>query len=527
MYYNCSLRTSVLMMLGVLFFSCRKDDLQESPPVPGPLPGAGINKIPDSVFLYAQQIYYWNQQLPTYEKFDPGKYANDNSKAPLDILKEELFDITRYAVNPATQLSFEYNPFHPAATKYSTIIDTRNPAGTDNITITAASLKTLGRNYGFTLAALDNNDIRLLCVYKDSPAAVMGLKRGDRVRSINGRIATTTEDFYSFVKKAMEDPVIRLTVVDPVSTQEKNITVTSTLQAQNPLIRDTIFNIGNISTGYLVYDRFTAEDNTRTYLEPVFDRFEKQHITELIVDLRYNGGGFQNTCKYLANRIAPAAANGRVMFKEYYNSLMQQGKASILGNQYLLDQTGKPIMIGEKKITLLDIDFSVEKNTTLFEKEGGPGNLKRIFFIVSEETASASELLINILKPYMDVKLIGVSAAGGQVRTYGKPVGFFDINIDRYKIYMSLYHDKNANDEGDFFNGMPADITTIENPVIDFGDLRDPALRSAFAWITPGYPFPAAEQLRTAIGTFSRRMIYRQGAGQPGLIRQVSDLHLR
>lgn len=507
----------------MLFCACRKNDQ----PSPSPETGTGINKVLDSVFLYAQQIYYWNDQLPSYDKFAPGKYAQGSAKNNLDILQSELFDITRYATNPATQLSFEYNIHQPDIPKYSTILDFINPSGTNNNPVTAASLKSIGRNFGLSLVAMNNNEIRILTVNKDAPAAIAGMKRGNIVKSVNDRIATTSEEFYRFVKKATEDPVIHFTIADPVSGVEKKVTLSSTVPIQNPLFKDTVINIGNVSTGYLAYDRFTGESNTRAYLEPVFNRFEAHHITELIIDLRYNGGGYQSTCQYLANRLVPAADNGKVMFREYYNSMMQQGKASILANQPIVDNAGNPVMIGAKKATLLDVDYSLKANTTVFEKEGGLGQLKRIFFIVSDATASASELLINSLKPYMDVKLIGVSFSGGNVKTYGKPVGFFDISIDKYKIYMSLYNDKNARDEGDFFDGIPADISVIDNPVIDFGDLRDPSLRSAFAIIAPGHPLPAAELLRKSMGNFSVKTIYKYEQALPGLIKETSKLHLK
>lgn len=523
MKYPSSLLIGCWMISVVLFCSCKKNDQ----PVPPPEGGTGINKILDSVFLYAQQVYYWNDQLPSYDKFAPEKYAAEPSKSNLDLLQTELFDITRYAINPVTQQSFEYNIHQPEIPKYSTILDFMNPSGANNNPVTAASLKTIGRNFGFSLVAMDNNDIRILTVNRDAPAALSGLKRGDIIKSVNDHMAATSEAFYSFIKKATEDPLIHFTVADAVSGVEKKVTLSATVPVQNPLFKDTVFNIGNVSTGYLAYDRFTGESNTRAYLEPVFNRFEAQHITELIIDLRYNGGGFQSTCQYLANRLVPAVDNEKVMFREYYNPLMQQGKASILANQPIVDDAGNPIMIGEKKATLLDVDYSLKANTTLFEKEGGIGNLKRIFFIVSDATASASELLINSLKPYMDVKLIGVSFSGGHVSTYGKPVGFFDININKYKIYMSLYHDKNANDEGAFFDGIPADISVIDNPAVDFGDLRDPSLRSAFAIIAPGYRLPAVELLRKPVTGFRGRTIYKYDQAFPGLIKETRKLHFK
>lgn len=213
-------------------------------------------------------------------------------------------------------------------------------------------------------------------------------------------------------------------------------------------------------------------------MEPVLQDFNYQGISELIIDLRYNTGGFENTVVYLANQICEQRLNGKVMFTEHYNQMMQEGKADILSNQLLRGNDNQPIYINGKPATLNDIDYSVNANTVLFEKHDGPTDIRRIYFIISEQTASASELLISILKPYIDVKLIGVSLDGrSTVRTYGKPVGFFDISINKYKMFMAMYQTKNAIGDGDYFEGFLADNAVIDDPKYDFGSSDDPAIK--------------------------------------------------
>ncbi|MDO7744056.1 MAG: S41 family peptidase, partial [Pedobacter sp.] len=241
-----------------------------------------------------------------------------------------------------------------------------------------------------------------------------------------------------------------------------------------------VLSSGNRKIGFIAYNSFTDEGNSSRFLDPVFTEFSQKGISELIIDLRYNGGGYQNSVVYIANQICPTKARGAVMFTEHYNQMMQQGKAEILSKQLLRDSNNEPFYIDGRLATLYDIDYSEGANTVTFDTNNGLTAISKIYFIVSAQTASASELLINVLKPYTEVKLIGVSASGQQqVRTYGKPVGFFDIDIDKYELYVAMYQNKNANDEGDYYEGFLADYSTLDDPTHDFASLDDPAIQIA------------------------------------------------
>src|SRR5690606_20354560 len=82
---------------------------------------------------------------------------------------------------------------------------------------------------------------------------------------------------------------------------------------------------------------------------------------------------------------------------------------------------------------------------------------------------SAAEMLMQVFKPYMDVKVVGST-------TYGKPVGFFGINIDRYKVYYSSFHIRNASGEGDYYDGIIPGIPAADDIRYDFGDVREASL---------------------------------------------------
>src|SRR5690606_7967806 len=101
------------------------------------------------------------------------------------------------------------------------------------------------------------------------------------------------------------------------------------------------------------------------------------------------------------------------------------------------------------------------------------------YFIISGSTASASELLINNLKPYLHVKLIGD-------QSYGKPVGFFPIEIDNTTVYMSNFQTRNSNNEGNYFAGFSPDMRVIDDMTRDFGNPAEMCLSAALADIAGG-----------------------------------------
>lgn len=125
-----------------------------------------------------------------------------------------------------------------------------------------------------------------------------------------------------------------------------------------------------------------------------------------------------------------------------------------------------------------DIDYTVAGNTYSFSKIGSLTGVSNIVFLVSRNTASASELVINSLKPKMNVKLVGQT-------TYGKPIGFFPIRLqNRYEVFYSLFETKNSADQGGYFSGMVPDVSASENPTYQLGDEKEVYLARAISLLT-------------------------------------------
>ncbi|MDJ1482567.1 hypothetical protein QNI16_18835 [Cytophagaceae bacterium YF14B1] len=101
-------------------------------------------------------------------------------------------------------------------------------------------------------------------------------------------------------------------------------------------------------------------------------------------------------------------------------------------------------------------------------------NIRSVTFIVSGATALASELFINTLRPYLDVKLIGS-------QTYGKPVGFLGIHIDTYTLYIPNFSNVNAQGTTDYYTGFSPTITATDDVTHDFGDIEEECLATALS----------------------------------------------
>jgi C-terminal processing protease CtpA/Prc len=291
---------------------------------------------------------------------------------------------------------------------------------------------------------MSEGDLRVKLVEKQSPAGLAGVHRGWRITSINGNTNITTGNATFIVQNIYQSNNAKITFLKP-----DNSTVTMDLSASNyndqPVIIDTVYSINSKKIGYLAFNSFLG-DTTEIFNQysRIFGKFAAANVNDVIIDLRYNGGGYVSVQEKMADWLAPQSANGQVMMEQQFNNKYTQ--------------------------------YNSEDR---FSKLGNL-NLNRVFFIVSSSTASASELLINNLKPYMDVFLVGPS------KTYGKPVGFFPIPVGDWYIFPVSFRTTNKNGEGNYFNGIPVNSQVADGLDKDWGDIQESSLHSAISYITSG-----------------------------------------
>lgn len=310
----------------------------------------------------------------------------------------------------------------------------------------------------------DNKNAHLYVrmVDENSSAYKAGIRRGDHIMSINGNTNfdynTQRAQNFKGINDALgsENMTIKWKKTDG---QEFEKALSSTQYSINPILSTWVKDIDNKKVGYFAFSSFVSIVNNqnqptalKTNLENTFATFENQGVKHLIVDLRYNGGGSTLTAEYIANRIAPSTATGKRMYYYKLNPFVQQE----LGDEFP------------------PVDF---------RKIGNLG-LTKVYFLVTSSSASASELLINSLKPYMDVQVIGSE------NTYGKPVGFWGIPIgkkgNQADIYVTSFQMFNASNFGDYFNGLTPNKLTREDFLKDFGDVEEGFIAEAIYHIKNG-----------------------------------------
>lgn len=486
------------LFAGLSLQACQKEDdlfvdtKADSGPEPG---GTRTEQTLDSIFLYAKEIYLWHDALPSYKDFNPRKYKNFGNG--IEGLEREVFDISQLKINEETGNPFEFVSASASYPKYSYLEEDDTFSGLGQSSIKMASNGT-ENDFGFGLASVSANDIRVRYVYPGSPAGNVNLSRADRLLKVNGReVRADSRSDIDYINSAMNEGSISITVE-----KQNGAVVTHNLMqtsyAVKPVFKTKVLSTATGKAGYLVFDTFTRLSATQAALDEAFSQFASAGVTDLVIDFRYNGGGYVHTAEYLCELIAPKSLEGSVIYTELYNDLMRSGKADILKNQILLDENNEPQKHMGRNATYADLDFTEAGNTNYFEKKGSLNNINSVVFIVTGNTASASELVINSLKPYMKVAIVGD-------KSYGKPVGFFGITIDKYKVYMPNFKTINSEGEGDYFDGFEPDVKANDDVRYDFGDPQEESLAMALAIIENGGSIPngrmASENARTASGT--------------------------
>ncbi len=471
-------------------YACKKSKAgSDENPNPVVANGTRDELTKDSIFLYSKELYYWYNSLPGYDTFKPRNFSSNET---------ELYALTQYSNNPQTGKPYEYvaNSTRP---KYSFIDYLDNSGKASSL---RADLNGTNNDYGFSVNYYTADDLRVTYVYPGSPADQQGLTRGCKVTSVNGRTNISYNSTnVNYLNSAIFGTAasISLTFTDLNGTS-KNVVVTRNSYKVNPILYKGVYTAGTKKVGYLVFNSFT-EDATAD-LVSAFSNFAAQGVSEMIVDLRYNGGGYISTASELINLMAPAAQTGNTMFTYYYSDYLTnlttaQRRASVLKNQPLLDENGKLQLfsntINGKYVSYADVDYSPTsaENIEKFAKAGSL-NISRVYFIVSGLTASASELTINCLRPVMDVKLIGQT-------TYGKPVGFFPIRIDKLDLYVPEFETKNQVGAGGYYAGMTVDKESGEDNRKAWGDDSETLLAYALQYAKTGsFNAPQAKVATTA-----------------------------
>ena len=234
--------------------------------------------------------------------------------------------------------------------------------------------------------------------HSGSPAEKAGLKRGDVILEVDGQEMNKSNYYNALFASPSVTLGVGRFLGKAYSGVEKTVEMQSVAMYEDPIVKTEVFDCGGKKVGYLAYTSFTFESCLGLY--DVCKEFKKQGVTELILDLRYNGGGYVFTEEALASMLAPEAEvkNKSVFETEIWN------------DEYMAYYKQK----GTDLNTYFRTSFNTKHNEKEYKFSTADANigLTKIYALVTESSASASEAILVGLMPYMDIEVIGKQTHG-------------------------------------------------------------------------------------------------------------------
>ncbi len=415
--------------------SCKKNLTDNTSPV---LPSTTVK---GWIYNNMQYWYYWTSQMP----------ANPDTT----LQTEPFFYSLLYNGTDGDRFSW----IEP---DYTTLINELNGV-----------TKEAGYDFRLYLASGSSTDVigQITYIKKGSPAETAGLKRGDIFPEINGT-QLTTSNYRTLLGATGSSYTLRVQHYDPVTKTllaDQVYNLNPVQLAEDPVLLDTVYTYNDKKVGYMVYNFFSPGVGTSTAYDEevnnVFTNFKSNGVNEVVLDLRFNGGGAISSAINLASLLVPAYTSSKIFVNFQYNTQVQADiiKEPSLGESYLHQKfVSKTSNIGN--------------------------NLTRLYVLTSNGTASASELIINGLRPYMDVILVGDT-------TYGKNVGSVTITDTKntsntwgmQPIVLKL---TNSFGQSDYTHGFAPNPDNYDPDnhfyLFPLGDTREPLLYKALYMITNG-----------------------------------------
>lgn len=301
-------------------------------------------------------------------------------------------------------------------------------------------------------------------ILPNSDASGKAIKRGDLFTAVNGT-QLTVSNYQSLL--GADSYTLNMATYNGTSFESngKTVDLVKNTLDENPIFINKVISSGSHKIGYLMYNGFYA--NYDAQLNAAFAELKGQGITELVLDLRYNGGGSIQTATRLASMIT-GQYTGKIFAKEKWNAKINAA---------------------------FEIDNPEYLNNRFVDKIDGAAisslNLTKIYIITTTGTASASELVINGLAPYMSVVQVGETTVGknvGSVTLYDSPTfGKANRNPNhKYAMQPLVLKIVNAADFGEYTDGLKPTVEQLEriSNLGVLGDASEPLLNVALSQIT-------------------------------------------
>jgi len=328
----------------------------------------------DSTYVIAKDLYLWNDKITDQKTFNPLRF-----KTPAEILLE----IRKFSPK---------NDQGESIDKWSFAVEKKS---WDNL------LNGNSEDFGCNFRFNEDNDLRIASVQINSSAGLNGLHRGLKVLSIND-IDAVSSNINLLSLELETKSTLSINYKDDKTNVIKNTVIKKASYLFKP-ISSKIFTIDNNKLGYINLSSFIS--SVHNELPVILNQLKLNNVDNLIIDLRYNGGGLTSIMEEIANMLIPSNAVGKIMYTTRHNS-----------------------------------NYSMFDSNTFFLESKQRLELKTIYFIVGHNTASSSEMLISAIKPYTSIFLIGQE-------TQGKLVGMYTIPLRDYILAPISFKVFNANKE--------------------------------------------------------------------------------
>ena len=451
----------ILYVIAVAFMvsiaGCKKDKEVVTPPTPDPVdpPVVVASEIDQFIWSEMNLYYLWYKNVPNLA--DNRFATNEDFYTFLNTYSshEDLFDGLLYQAGTIDKWSWIVDDYVELENSFQGV--------------------SLSMGFEYGLVKYSNSDGifgYVQYVVPETPAEAAGIKRGDLFVSIDGQDL----DINNYRTLLFGRNSFEISFADAVTNENgTSITangITASMTAvevhESPIHYKKVIETGGKKVGYLVYNAFRS--NYDLDLNDVFGEFKSDGIQELILDFRYNGGGSVQTATYLGSMIYNTNTEEIFAITQYNDKLEDYFRG-----EYGSDYFNTKFEAGIAREAGSDVPIN-----TL--------NLNRVYIITTGGSASASELIINGLDPYIDVVLVGET-------THGKYVGSFTIKDYDANGVVNPNHTwalqpitlKIANSIGvsDFVNGFTPDFE-VEEDILrlkPFGDANEPMLKAALAAI--------------------------------------------
>jgi carboxyl-terminal processing protease len=365
------------------------------------------------VYNVMQHVYLWNDELL---EVDPTTFDS-----PPDLVRELRVDVDRWsrvADQQRTEALFQEG-------------------------------KTISLGFGTRRDA--DNRVVVSLVHEHSPAGEAGMRRGDVIEKVGG-----------FTVEELDEQSLWGEIYGP---NEPGVEVDLEVSGGNEtreirLVKDWVdivtvpqvefLEVDGKRVGYLVFSSFL--EPALVELNDAFGEFVDADIRDVIVDVRYNGGGLVRVARHLINLLAGAQADGKVSYRVEYNDALSD------------ENDVRRLSASESSIV----------------------NLETVTFITTRSSVSATELVINALRPHVDVRVVGT-------RTGGKPVGSRHFTFCEQVLAPITFQIVNSEGFGDYFEGIDPDCSAGDGLSQPLGDPAEDGLAEALHLLQTGTCSPPSE----------------------------------